>query len=224
MAISIFKTITGILNAITQSHTNLPDEPSRETGAPGFTDDRTRDDTGIVRLAPRKVLPDLIGGGEEVSDDYPQSAARAADLENTEANTPRQTRGRSLDTITETQDLRHTFDVAVSILNGTNNTTQQPASPFAARYPYNHVRLTESGNLFEVDDTPGAERIKESHRLGTYYEIFPDGSKVTRIVRDNFTVVVGDDEINVQGAATVTVEGQCNLYTKGDLNHQVGGD
>lgn len=225
MAKTFFQTITGLLNSITQSHTNLPDEAlPRETGAPGFTDDRTRNDTGIVVQAPRKVLPDLIGGGEEVSDDYPQSAAKVADVENTEANTPRQARGRLLDTLTETHEARRTFQVAVSVLNGTNTTTQQPASPFAARYPYNHVRLTESGHLFEADDTPGAERIKESHRIGTYYEIFPDGTKVTKIVRDNFTVVVGDNEVNILGSATVTIEGNCKLYTKGDLDHQVGGN
>lgn len=213
----------------------------RINGADGFVDDRVRNDDDYVSYAPRKVVPDLMGGGTLVSEDYPQSMAREYNPTNTEANTPRQTRGEKLDTLTETHDARRTFDVAVATFNDTldsvppddkpaawdgtpNPTTQQPENPFNARYPYNHVRETESGHLFEADDTPGAERIKESHRSGTYYEVFPDGTKVEKIVRDNFTVIVGHDKVNIQGSAIVTVEGDCNFYTKGNFTHQVDGD
>jgi len=215
--------------------------PFRIEGAPGFTDDRIRNDDDYVAYAPRKVVPDLLGGGDLVSEDYPQSVAKYFDPENIEANTPRQVRGEKLDTLTESHDRRRTFDVAVATFDDTldnappegepaawdgkaNPTTKQPENPFGARYPYNHVRETESGHLFEVDDTPGAERIKESHRSGTYYEVFPDGSKVEKIVRDNFTVIVGHDKVNIQGSATVTIEGDCNFYTKGNFTQQVDGD
>ena len=213
----------------------------RNEGAPGFTDDRVRNDDDYVAYAPRKVVPDLMGGGDLVSEDYPQNVARALDVETTEANTPRQTRGQKLDTLTEIHDSQRIFDVAVATFDDTldtappegepaawdgkaNPTTKQPENPFNARYPYNHVRETESGHLFEADDTPGAERIKESHRAGTYYEVFPDGSKVEKIVRDNFTVIVGHDKVNIQGSAIVTIEGDCNFYTKGNFTQQVDGD
>ena len=213
----------------------------RLEGAPGFTDDRVRNDDGYVTYAPRRVVPDLIGGGILVSEDYPQSLAKALYPENTEANVPRQTRGVKVDTLTETHDARRTFDVAVATFKDTedsfppdgkpeawdgtpNPTTQHPEHPFNAKYPYNHVRETESGHLFEADDTPGSERIKESHRSGTYYEVFPDGSKVERVVRDNFTVIVGNDEVNIRGSAIVTIEGDCNFYTKGNFTHQVDGN
>ena len=213
----------------------------RKEGAPGFTDDRVRNDEDYVAYAPRKVIPDLMGGGDNVSEDYPQNDAQALDVDTTEANTPRQTRGQKLDTLTEVHDSQRTFDVAVASFKDTldsfppddkpaawdgaaNPTTIQPENPFNSRYPYNHVRETESGHLFESDDTPGAERIKESHRSGTYYEVFPDGSKVEKIVRDNFTVIVGHDKVNIQGSAVVTIEGDCNFYTKGNFTHQVDGD
>jgi hypothetical protein len=213
----------------------------RIEGAPGFTDDRVRNDDDYVSYAPRKVVPDLMGGGNLVSEDYPQNVARALDFETTEANTPRQARGEKLDTLTEIHDSQRIFDVAVATFDDTldtappegepaawdgkaNPTTKQPENPFNARYPYNHVRETESGHLFEADDTPGAERIKESHRAGTYYEVFPDGSKVEKIVRDNFTVIVGHDKVNIQGSAIVTIEGDCNFYTKGNFTQQVDGD
>jgi hypothetical protein len=227
----------------------------REEGAPGFTDDRVRNDDDYVAYAPRKVIPDLLGGGNNVSEDYPQNVAQALDPETAESNTPRQTRGQKLDTLTEVHDSQRTFDVSVATFKDTldnrphtsyhatgdhkedcpgdtpvawdgtpNPTTQQPENPFNAKYPYNHVRETESGHLFEADDTPGAERIKESHRSGTYYEVFPDGTKVEKIVRDNFTVIVGHDKVNIQGSAVVTIEGDCNFYTKGNFTHQVDGD
>ena len=216
-------------------------EDQRRDGVKGFEDDRVRNDDDYVTYAPRKIVPDLIGGGILVSEDYPQDAARKTDPMTTEANTPRQTRGEKLDTLTEIHDARRKFDIGVASFDDTedafppddkpaawtgkpNPTTQQPENPFAARYPYNHVRETESGHLFEADDTPGAERIKEAHRSGTYYEVFPDGSRVERIVRDNFTVIVGHDKVNIQGSAIVTVEGDCNFYTKGNFTHEVDGD
>jgi len=213
----------------------------RVSGAEGFTDDRVRNEDDYVAYAPRKVIPDLLGGGILVSEDYPQSASKVFYPENTEANVPRQARGVKADTLTEVHDVKRTFDVAVAAFTDTlddtpppgdspawtgkaNPTTTQPENPFNAKYPYNHVRETESGHLFEADDTPGSERIKESHRSGTYYEVFPDGSKVEKIVRDNFTLVVGNDRVNIQGSVIVTVEGDCNMYTKGNFTHQVNGD
>ena len=213
----------------------------RKEGEPGFTDDRVRNTNDYVAYAPRKVVPDLDGGGILVSENYPQSMAKDLNPETIEANVPRQARGIKADTLTRIHDAKRTFDIAVATFkdtlddvpppgesaawDGTSNpTTTQPENPFNAKYPYNHVRETESGHLFEADDTPGSERIKESHRSGTYYEVFPDGSKVEKIVRDNFTLIVGNDRVNIQGSVIVTVEGDCNMYTKGNFTHQVNGD
>jgi len=213
----------------------------RKEGAPGFTDDRKRNDKDYVPYAPRKIIPDLEGGGYNVSENFPQSAAKGFNAETVEANVPRQARGIKADTLTRMHDAKRTFDISVATFKDTlddvpppdepaawdgksNPTTTQPENPFNAKYPYNHVRETESGHLFEADDTPGSERIKESHRSGTYYEVFPDGSKVEKIVRDNFTLIVGNDRVNIQGSVIVTVEGDCNMYTKGNFTHQVNGD
>ena len=45
---------------------------------------------------------------------------------------------------------------------------------------------TEGGHIREYDDTPDATRIHERHASGTGYEIFHDGTKVTRIKKDNY--------------------------------------
>jgi hypothetical protein len=209
----------------------------------GFIDDRLRNANNYVEYAPRRFKSNMDGTGKNVHEDYPQSTAKIGWPDVLESTTPRQARGQKADTLTEAHDQRTTFDVSVSTFaqsgysknssgeykadtwaGARNPTTTQPSNPFNANYPYNHVRLTESGHLFEADDTPGAERIKEAHRTGTYYEVGPDGSRVTKIVRDDFTVIVGDERVNIQGAAIVTVEGDCNLYTRGNFTHQVDGD
>ena len=44
------------------------------------------------------------------------------------------------------------------------NTDYQPV------YPYNNVTETESGHSWEMDDTPGAERIHLNHKANTFFD------------------------------------------------------
>ena len=74
-------------------------------------------------------------------------------------------------------------------------------------YPQNKVYETETGHFKEYDDTEGNGRIREEHRSGTHYEIHHDGSRVTEIVKDNYTVVAGDDKLHVSGNVTIIVDG-----------------
>lgn len=75
----------------------------------------------------------------------------------------------------------------------------EPEDPYAAEYPYNKVYETESGHLKEYDDTPGAERIREKHKSGTFYQMNPDGSYITRVVKDRYSVIIGDDFLKIEG-------------------------
>jgi hypothetical protein len=82
----------------------------------------------------------------------------------------------------------------------------EPPSPYAAEYPYNHVYESESGHIKEYDDTAGAERIHERHKSGSSYEIGPEGTKVTRVVKDNYEIISNDDYLHVQGTRRQTVD------------------
>ena len=82
----------------------------------------------------------------------------------------------------------------------------EPPSPYAAEYPYNHVYESESGHLKEFDDTKGAERIHERHTSGTGYEIGPAGTKVTKVVKDNYEIISNDDFLHVKGTRRQTVD------------------
>lgn len=100
----------------------------------------------------------------------------------------------------------------------------EPESPYDAKYPYNHVMETESGHVQEFDDTPGAERIHQYHKSGTYHEIGPDGQKVTKVVSDKYTVILGNDKIVIKKNADKTIEGNSNNLIKGNLTIEVLGN
>ena len=72
-------------------------------------------------------------------------------------------------------------------------------------YPYNKVHQSESGHVFEVDDTLGKERINLHHRSGTFHEIHADGSEVTRIVNNNYTAILKDDKVFIAGNTDLQV-------------------
>ncbi len=87
---------------------------------------------------------------------------------------------------------------------------------FTAVYPYNHVYESEGGHIREMDDTPGKERIHERHASGSGYEIFPDGSKVTRVKKDNYSIVTEDDYVHIQGESTKTIDGGLRVFINKD--------
>jgi len=100
----------------------------------------------------------------------------------------------------------------------------EPPSAFAPEYPYNNVYETGSGHAKEYDDTPGYERIMERHKSGTQYEIQPDGTKIERVVRDNYQLVVGHDTLEVYGNVRIIVSGQADIAVANDVNLAAGGN
>jgi len=99
------------------------------------------------------------------------------------------------------------------------------ANPYiSAAYPYNHVFESESGHITEVDDSPGAERMFRQHTAGTFEEIHPDGSVVTKIIGDNYEIVIGSENIVIKGSQNITVEGSVRELIKGDYIQEIEGN
>ena len=119
-------------------------------------------------------------------------------------------------------------------------TLAEPETPYAAKYPYNHVYESESGHVIEYDDTPLAERIHTYHRSGSFREIHPDGKQVDKSVNDRYDLSAlnanyqAEKNINISakeilralGANEVTIEsgGNLNQDSSSDLNVKVGGN
>ena len=92
----------------------------------------------------------------------------------------------------------------------------EPETPYASTYPHNHVYESEAGHIREMDDTAGAERIHERHASGSGYEIHPDGSKVTRVKQDNYTLTTNDDFVHIKGNSSTTVDGGVRVFVNAD--------
>lgn len=107
-----------------------------------------------------------------------------------------------------------------------------PDSTYKAEYPWNATHVSRSGHEKHVDDTPGHERLREAHKVGTYWEISPDGRKVTLIVADEYHYIKGgmtftvdnNYDIKVGGNLRLVIEGDCYAEVKGDMTAVVGGD
>jgi hypothetical protein len=101
----------------------------------------------------------------------------------------------------------------------------------SGQYPYNHVHESESGHIREIDDSPGAERLFTQHKSGTFEEIHPTGTKVVKIVGDNYEIVAGSSNIyigsNENGTSDVlnlTINGNVRELIKGDYHLEVEGN
>ena len=91
-------------------------------------------------------------------------------------------------------------------------------------YPFNKVTETESGHVFEIDDTKNNERISMYHQSGTNYENQNDGDVATTNSKDNYTVIFGNDKIYVNGNVDITIDGDKRELVKGNYHLEVEKD
>jgi len=103
-------------------------------------------------------------------------------------------------------------------------TWDEPYQSYAATYPNNLVMETTGGLIKEYDSTPDAERIHEYHNSGSFYEIRPDGSRITKLVGSDYQIVVVDRNVLISGNLNVTVIGDSNLVVQGNVTQEVDGN
>ncbi len=82
----------------------------------------------------------------------------------------------------------------------------EPAVNFRAKYPYNKVKETESGNVFELDDTPSQERVHIFHRSGSFVEMHSNGDVVVKTAKDEYNIVHASRYSHVEGVDILTVD------------------
>jgi len=109
-----------------------------------------------------------------------------------------------------------------------SNVSSQSPYP-SSKYPFNHVQESESGHVFEVDDTPGYERLYKEHMSGTNEEIHPQGTKVTKVVYDDYEIIARNKKIVINASKEadgldLTVYGSVKQYVTGDYILDVGGN
>ena len=100
----------------------------------------------------------------------------------------------------------------------------EPTSAYNGAYPYNKVTQSESGHIFEIDDTPGSERLHIYHKSGTYIEIDSNGSMVRRTKGSSYEIIDRNGKISIAGKADISINGACNIFVGNDANIEVEGD
>jgi hypothetical protein len=105
---------------------------------------------------------------------------------------------------------------------------QQPSAATAntpPQYPYNNVTQTESGHLYEMDDTPGQERIRLQHgKSGTFFEMAPNGDQTVTIKGDGYEIIAGNKNVTISGVCNITINGDCNMEVFGNKNEKIHGN
>ena len=102
-----------------------------------------------------------------------------------------------------------------------NPLIREPASPYAAVYPNNHVTETTSGHVIEFDDTPNAERIHIYHKSGSFVEMHPNGDVVTH-TKNGWKTVTGNEKIHIKGNMDIYVDGDVKWVVKGNYTSLIG--
>jgi hypothetical protein len=167
--------------------------------------------------------PDTTKGFNDPSGTYPKEEFIK------EQDTNRLARGITMGTVVEKKILDAGTGGRPTANEKNDHGWVEPHTQFNSQYPYNHVYESESGHIQEFDDTPNAERIHTYHKKGTFEEIYPDGSKVTKVVDDDYELVYGKKFVHISGNANVlvgddTADGNLTLYVKGNVDMQVDGN
>ena len=98
-----------------------------------------------------------------------------------------------------------------------------PQGLYGAKYPYNHVHQTESGHIIEMDDTPGFERLHRYHRTGTFEEIGSLGQRVTKVVNEDYHIILNNDYWRVVGNRYESIQGKLDIFSSRGYFHKTEG-
>lgn len=173
--------------------------------------------------------PNSVVGFNDPNDKYPQSSSLTNAPWGAGLNEPDTNRLAVADSSKEhpvieiKKTARKDNGTSIPIAN-VDTKWNEPEVPYAASYPSNHVRQSESGHIEEWDDTTNYERIHVYHRSGTFEEIHPDGTTVHKIVGDNYTIKAKSDNVHIVGNCNITIDANANLYVKGNLEQQIDGN
>jgi len=114
--------------------------------------------------------------------------------------------------------------VTKNVSTADGSTWSEPETPFAPVYPNNQVIQTVNGIVIEVDDTPSNERVHIYHPSGTFQEIHPDGTVVSKCVNESYEIVHKDKNISITGSININTGSNCNINTGKDCNIKTTGN
>ena len=101
----------------------------------------------------------------------------------------------------------------------------EPFSTAKPQYPYNNVKQTRGGHLFEMDDTPDAQRVRLQHgTANNFIEWQADGTGITKIFGNGYQITMANNNVYIGGQCNITVVGPSVMHVQGDSYIQVDGN
>jgi hypothetical protein len=110
--------------------------------------------------------------------------------------------------------------------------TRTDKSTYDSEYPFNKVTESWSGHQWQVDDTPGKERVFGRSSAGTFIEVSSDGKVAIVTVGDmkvankaGVTLSIDENnDVKISGHNRMMVAGGAHIEVAGDAGIAVGGD
>jgi hypothetical protein len=194
----------------------------------GFSDPRDNETEEKLSSAPRKIkerdYPTDGTGAKLTPEAQAQSYPRTTHPNGCivgESDVNRIARGENVqDTII--QIMRDLLDKGVPISFG-GSWDEKPIW-YEGKYPFVHVTESESGHIHVTDDTPGHEGTLDWDRSGTFTETLSDGSKVQKIVKDGYTIILGKNFVHIMNDVNERYDQEYNLSVGGRWNVEVAGN
>lgn len=204
---------------------------------PGYFTDPADQNTGFHDLRPLSVLKQSPRKPLNLAYNVDGSGVNIAEIDLGDTNAlsrlrhpqPEELNIESIPRVATGQNLANTviqyrknnLDKHVPVAGG--GRWSEPSPAYNPLYPYNNSTETESGHLFELDDTPGSERVHIAHRNGSFIECYPSGTRVEKITKSKYEIVMADDHVHIMGKCQITVSGEAQIKVIGDCVLETGG-
>jgi hypothetical protein len=131
----------------------------------------------------------------------------------------RLSRGVSDETLVTTKNQER--DLGVPTALGGN--WDEPESPFAAKYPHNHVIATHGGITIELDSTPGSTRLHLYHPSNSFIEIDNEGNMVVKNGAEKYEIVTSGKNIHIKQQRNLSIDAGSKKRVGDDEEIEIGG-
>ncbi len=161
--------------------------------------------------AQQPIMTHIIDAGYKTSDDpstIPETPKWGkSEIPVGEVNTNRLARGETGDTYVSNYEPVGSVAVAGAL----NQPWEDPSLSHGAEYPYNKVEESQSGHVHEIDDTPDNARIAVVHKDGTLDVMKEGGDRVAKVMGDNYSITVENNNIYAKGSVNITADSDVNI-------------
>ena len=160
--------------------------------------------------AQQPIMTHVIDAGYKTADDptiTPEPNWGKSKIPAGEVNVNRLARGDKTDTYVDNYESMGKIAVAGAL----NESWELKDLEYGAEYPYNRVEESQSGHVHEIDDTAGNERIAVAHKSGTVDVMGSTGDRVAKVMGDNYSIVVKNNNIYTKGSVNITADSDVNI-------------